>query len=96
MKKSVVYARIDTYIKEEAEAVLKALGLTPTSVIQLFYKQVALQQRIPFPITLPGAPVCVDALAPEELDRELQKGMDSPLGKTAAEVQEQWKKKFDI
>lgn len=59
-------------------------------------KHVISSIAIPFPITLPGAPVCVDALAPEELDRELQKGMDSPLGKTAAEVQEQWKKKFDI
>lgn len=34
---NVVYARIDTTLKENAESILNQLGITPSSAIQMLY-----------------------------------------------------------
>ena len=47
-----VNVRIDESIKAGAEAVFSELGLTPSTAINLFYKQVIRTQSIPFPIKL--------------------------------------------
>lgn len=47
-----VNVRIDESIKADAEAVFSDLGLTPSTAINLFYKQVIRTQSIPFPIKL--------------------------------------------
>lgn len=41
---------VDRKIKEEAEALLRQLGLTPTSIINLLYKQVIFHKKLPFEI----------------------------------------------
>ena len=38
---SAVYARIDAQLKENAEAILAQLGITPVGAIQMTYSQVA-------------------------------------------------------
>ena len=45
-----VNVRIDGNIKADAEAVFSELGLTPSTAINLFYKQVIRTQSIPFPL----------------------------------------------
>ena len=45
-----VNVRIDGNIKADAEAVFSELGLTPSTAINLFYKQVIRTKSIPFPI----------------------------------------------
>lgn len=50
IKPANVRVRIDPHVKEEAEALLDELGLTPTVAITMFYKQIIHQQRIPFAI----------------------------------------------
>ena len=47
-----VNVRIDESIKAGAEAVFSDLGLTPSTAINLFYKQVIRTQSIPFSIKL--------------------------------------------
>lgn len=42
---SAVYARIDDNLKENAENILAQLGITPSSAIQMLYRQIILQQR---------------------------------------------------
>ncbi len=64
---SVVYARIDSSLKEEAEAILSELGVTPASLIQMVYRQVVLTRGIPFEVRLPGRPVCIEDLSDEQL-----------------------------
>ncbi len=61
-KTAVISARIDPGLKHDAEAVFKELGLTATQAITLFYKQVELEQGLPFAVRLPNA-VTVAALA---------------------------------
>ena len=45
-----VNVRIDSSIKADAEAVFSDLGLTPSTAINLFYKQVIRTHSIPFPL----------------------------------------------
>ncbi len=75
---SAVYARIDTNLKDNAESILSQLGITPSSAIQMFYSQIVLTKGIPFHLHLPSAkPLAIGTMTREELDAELQKGIDS-------------------
>ena len=47
-----VNIRIDDELKREAEMIFNELGLTPTTAITLFYKQVVRTYSIPFEIKL--------------------------------------------
>ena len=53
-KTSTVSARIDPDVKRKAESVFKELGLTSSQAITLFYKQVELQQGLPFAVRIPN------------------------------------------
>ncbi len=54
-KTEMIRARVEPALKRDAEAVLTALGLTPTAAITLFYKQLTLTQGLPFAVTIPNA-----------------------------------------
>lgn len=97
---TAVYARIDTDLKENAEGILSKLGITPSSAIQMLYSQIVLRNGMPFELKLPTpAPVAIDSLSKEQLDFELQKGVDSlknGKGFTADEVDTMLHKEFGI
>lgn len=97
---SVVYARIDTEMKERAEKVLAQLGLSPSSAIQMLYSQIILTRGLPFDVRLPERkPVAIGGLSRAELDRELQKGIDSMesgKGYTVAEIDAMFAEEFGI
>jgi DNA-damage-inducible protein J len=54
-KSSVITARIDPDLKQDTEAILSQLGLTPSQAITLFYRQVTLMEGLPFSVSLPNA-----------------------------------------
>lgn len=54
-KTSTISARIDPNTKKQAERVFRKLGLTSSQAITLFYKQVELQQGLPFIVKIPNA-----------------------------------------
>ena len=54
-KSKMIRARVEPVLKDEAEAVLGKLGMTPTEAITLFYKQVTLHRGLPFPVRIPNA-----------------------------------------
>lgn len=97
---SAVYARIDTNLKEHAEGILSQLGITPSSAIQMLYSQIVLKNGMPFDLRLPSSkPSAVNTLTREQLDAELQKGLDSiKAGKvfSADEVDAALAKEFGI
>jgi DNA-damage-inducible protein J len=53
-KTSVISARIDPELKNNAELVFRELGLTATQAITMFYKQVELLQGLPFIVKIPN------------------------------------------
>jgi DNA-damage-inducible protein J len=54
MKTSTISARIDPDLKNKVERVFRELGLTSSQAITLFYKQVELQQGLPFVVKIPN------------------------------------------
>lgn len=98
MATTPVYARIDTNLKENAEAILAQLGITPSSAIQMLYSQVVLRRGMPFELQLP-VPTAIGTMTREELDAELLKGVNSLKngeGYTADEVDSILTEEFGI
>ena len=53
-KTDTIRARVEPGLKHDAEAVFSTLGLTATEAIRLFYKQVTLQNGLPFAVKIPN------------------------------------------
>ncbi len=69
-KTAVVTARIDPNLKRSTEEIFQELGLTTSQAINLFYKQVELQQGLPFRVALPNE-TTLQALADARQRRNL-------------------------
>ena len=83
-KTANLYARIEPDVKEQAEAILSALGIPASNAINMFYKQIILQRGLPFEVKMPAARlVDVSVLSDAEVDAELEKGYaDMKEGRT--------------
>lgn len=79
-KSANLYARIEPEVKEQAERILASLGIPASNAINMFYKQIILQNGLPFEVKLPAArPLETAVLSNEELHEELQKGYSDML-----------------
>lgn len=54
-KTAIVRARMEPSVKKKAEIVLRKIGLSPSEAINVFYRRVASEQGIPFPLDIPNA-----------------------------------------
>ena len=87
-KSANLYARIEPDLKEQAEAILKALGIPASNAITMFYKQIILQNGLPFDVKLPEHPLDVSRMTAAQLDTELEKGYaDMKAGRTISAEQ---------
>jgi DNA-damage-inducible protein J len=78
-KTASINARIEPDVKEKAESIFAALGLSASDAIGLFYRQVAFRRGLPFDVYVPNA-TTIAAL--EELERgagEILRGPTSQL-----------------
>lgn len=79
-KTANLYARIEPDIKEQAESILTALGISASNAINLFYKQIILQRGLPFEVKLPETkPLAIGSMTEKELDEALEKGYSDML-----------------
>ncbi|MDD3513032.1 MAG: type II toxin-antitoxin system RelB/DinJ family antitoxin [Synergistaceae bacterium] len=75
-KTTNVFIRVEPSVKEQAEIVLKQLGIPMSNAVEQFLRQVALQRGIPFEMKLPERkPPAYGALTKEQFDTEIEKGM---------------------
>ena len=82
-KSANLYARIEPDLKEQAENILAALGIPASNAITMFYKQIILQNGLPFEVKLPEHPLNVSSMTTAQLDAELEKGYaDAKAGRT--------------
>ena len=83
-KSANLYVRIEPDVKEQAESILSALGISASNAINMFYKQIILQRGLPFEVKIPAAkPVDMSVLSEEEMNAELEKGYaDMVAGRT--------------
>ena len=82
-KSANLYARIEPELKEQAEMILAALGIPSSSAITMFYKQIVLNNGLPFEVKLPSHPLDISRMTAAQLDAELEKGYaDMQAGRT--------------
>ena len=83
-KTANLYIRMEPDLKEKAEAILSMLGISSSSAINMFYKQIILQKGIPFDVKIPSTTlVDITKLSDSALDEELDKGyQDMKCGRT--------------
>ena len=53
-KSAMIRARVDPGLKEDAENIFEALGLSATQAITLFYQQVKWVRGLPFEVRIPN------------------------------------------
>lgn len=54
-KTATIRARIEPGLKSEVEAILAELGLTASETVHLLYRQIKIQQGLPFDVRIPNA-----------------------------------------
>ena len=79
MEKSMTLnLRVNPVVKQQAEDVLKQLGIPMATAIDMYLRQIKLTGGIPFSVSLPKAPVAVnaDTMSTDQLRMELMSGYD--------------------
>ena len=79
VKSSNIMTRVEPAIKEQAEAVLFQLGISMSTAMSIYLRQIALQRKIPFEIALPNAsqPVALSSLTDVEFNDLMDKAAQS-------------------
>lgn len=98
-KSANLYARIEPNLKENAEAILNVLGISASSAITMFYKQIVMHNGIPFELKIPNHPLDINKITEDEFNKEIEKGLqDVENGNTipAQEVFASIRNKYDI
>ena len=96
---SIVYARIGTELKEDAEEILFQLDISPSSAIQMLYAQIILKRGCPLNFGPLRKASRYGRMTREQFDTELMKGIESMNSRktyTADEVDAKLKQEFDI
>ena len=89
MKDATVSARVEYGVKNEAEDILRKLGIPVSVVINSLYRQIIYRHGVPFSLTIPPVPQTIDTLSAADLDAKLQHSYEQSLsgeGKPLAEV----------
>lgn len=75
-KTATLNLRVNPQVKREAEEILQHLGLSMSSAMEIYLRQIILTGGIPFNIVLPDIPKTVNAdkMSDSELERKLQEG----------------------
>ena len=78
-KSETLKLRVNSTLKEDAEAVLGRLGVPMSSAVDMFLNQIVLTGGIPFAVTLPSALESIDMtkMSIDEIHDKIQKGYAS-------------------
>jgi addiction module RelB/DinJ family antitoxin len=70
--------RINPLVKKQAEDILSKLGISMSTAINMYLRQINMTGGIPFPIELPKVPneINADLMTKEELRHKLDKGYE--------------------
>ena len=74
-KTANVLARVEPDVKEQAEAIMAKLGIPASTVINMLYKQIIMTRSIPFPLSLPNAPIARDEMDTAAFNAMMSEGL---------------------
>ena len=75
-KSAVVHTRIDADLKAGAESILKQIGVSSAEAIRMFYRQIEMNQGIPFDVKIPNK-LTVDTLRKSEKGEDVYHAKDA-------------------
>lgn len=78
-KTANVNVRIQEDIKQQAESILKTIGISRTAAIDLYYRQIILNQGIPFALTIPKSLPARDAMDEKDFHGMMARGYDQAI-----------------
>lgn len=90
-KTANVTARIQPEIKEQAEAVLKKIGIPVSVLIDTLYRQIIMTGGIPYPLSVPTIQT-LDSMTSEQFDAMMQKGYDEAKSGDGIPIEEAFSK----
>lgn len=71
-----VFIRVEPQIKEQAEAILKELGISMSNAVGMFLRQLVLNKGLPFEVKLPAdKPLDLNSLSEQEFNTIMENGM---------------------
>ena len=77
-RSATISIRIEPQIKEEAESVLRQVGLSTSDAVNIYFRQIAMKHRIPFEIEAEmPARVNAESWTREEFIDETQRRIDA-------------------
>ncbi|MCD8204835.1 MAG: type II toxin-antitoxin system RelB/DinJ family antitoxin [Coprobacillus sp.] len=100
-KNATLSVRVEPELKEEAIAILSSIGISTSSAVNMFFRQVVINNGLPFEVKAPEVrkPVNINDLSEDELREILVKAeKDIEEGKTESfsKAYENLRKEFDL
>ena len=78
-KTANVNVRIQENIKQKAEQILETIGVPRATAIDMFYRQIILNNGIPFSLTIPKSLPAQDAMDEKTFNALMAKGYDQAV-----------------
>lgn len=78
-KTASVNVRIQENIKEQAEQILETIGISRATAIDMFYRQIILNNGIPFSLTIPKSLPAQDEMDEKAFNAMMAKGYDQAV-----------------
>lgn len=78
-KTATINARIEPEVKERAEGIFAAIGISASDAIGMFYRQVTFRRGLPFDVCVPNATTLATLEAAERGEGEVFHGSTSQL-----------------
>lgn len=75
-KTAKINIRIKPEVKDEAEDILRKLGIAPSNAIDMFYRQIILNKGLPFDLKIPEEKsIDISKISKKELDELIKEGL---------------------
>ena len=75
-----VMARVEPEIKDQAEGIISQLGLTASTAINMFYRQIIYHNGLPFIPVIPSEPKAIEDMSDTEINAKLSRGLTQAKG----------------
>lgn len=99
-KTASVFTRIDPQIKEQAENVLEQLGISMSTAMEIYLRQIAMYRKIPFEMALPAKkPEALGTMTEDEFNglmEEAYRQYKNGETRLASDVINEMRKKYGI
>ena len=77
-KNATLNLRVNPDVKQNAETVLSQLGISMSTAVDMYLRQISMVGGIPFPVTIKQAPDQVNAelMSSADIREKIQRGLD--------------------